>query len=194
MSGMPPIKVFVFGLDRAGKTVIVNYLVKKVPETNLNPTLNMNYHSLDIEEQDFRIWDAPGQEKLRFTWDSGLHNANILVFVVDSSDRNRFAEAKAVFESFLGEVRNVQRPLVIVFSKIDLLEGCGNIEELKHLFQISGETKLQQFFLETTIRRPETIDLLRYLLNLFTKPDFLSRISNLDISKLQGGDSQQCRG
>ena len=59
------IKVFVFGLDNAGKTSLLKYLKEEEVVDDPSPTREFDVIKLVIENQNFFIWDAPGQVKYR---------------------------------------------------------------------------------------------------------------------------------
>lgn len=47
-----------------------------------------------------RLWDVGGQENLRTLWESYYQDAHALVFLIDSSDRERLEECKNTFGKY----------------------------------------------------------------------------------------------
>lgn len=60
---MKRLKIVVLRLDRAGKTVLVNYLISKKVETQFRPTLTFSIKRLKLSDRTIVFWDAPGQKK-----------------------------------------------------------------------------------------------------------------------------------
>ena len=171
-------KIFVFGLDSAGKTTIIHYLINQEITTNLHPTLGLQINKLNLKSLDFSIWDAPGQKSLHSTWNRGFEGAELLIFVLDISDPARFVEAKKVFNDFLGAIHSVETPLIICLHKVDLKNAQANVKEAKRLLKLDVKSKRQMFFLETTINAPETIELIRYLMQLLISKEFTEGITD----------------
>ncbi|VDN59856.1 unnamed protein product [Dracunculus medinensis] len=69
----------------------------------------------------FTIWDIGGQEKLRPLWRTYIRQADAVIFVVDSSDHERFEEARIEFANLVQMPdfpRNV--PIILLANKQDL--------------------------------------------------------------------------
>lgn len=167
--------IFVFGLKMAGKTTIVNYLDTHKIEMNLTPTIAILMNKLKIKEHDYLVLDAPGQEKLHYTWKEGFEKAELLVFVVDVANKEEIPKSKQILESFMGKFEKIATPMVICLHKTDLLTDRTNIEYAKKVFHLNNKIKLQRFFLETTIKSPFTMDLLRVTFELLSNSAFLEK-------------------
>lgn len=81
-----------FGLDRAGKTAILYHLKLHMPITTI-PTLGFNIESIPLKNVNVEIWDIGGQSELRLLWPNYYEKMQILIFVLDSCDMDRFEEA-----------------------------------------------------------------------------------------------------
>jgi small GTP-binding protein len=165
-------KIFVFGLDNAGKSSIIYYLLNQKISTNLHPTLGIQINKLNLKSLDFSIWDSPGQKQLRHTWKDGFEGADLLIFVVDLSVPKRFYEAKEVFNKFLGDIHTVNIPLIICLHKIDVPKSLENVKEAKSVLDLDTKSQREMFYLQTTVNSPETIDLIRYLMQLMLSKEF----------------------
>nr|XP_033799998.1 ADP-ribosylation factor-like [Geotrypetes seraphini] len=77
----------------------------------------------------FSVWDVGGQEKIRILWKHYFINTDGLVFVVDSSDSERFSEAKEELKAILEDVEMKGVPFVILANKHDL-PGARRPQEL----------------------------------------------------------------
>jgi len=66
------------------------------------------------------VWDAGGEEKIRPLLRPYFQNCHGFFFVVDSSDRDRFQEARDVLFRIIREEFMVSVPFVIIANKSDL--------------------------------------------------------------------------
>ncbi|GAU18934.1 hypothetical protein TSUD_229240, partial [Trifolium subterraneum] len=59
-----------------------------------------NVEKVEYKNVDFTVWDAGGQglHKLRPVWKHYFNNIDCLIYVVDSTDRERIDQAKQEFE------------------------------------------------------------------------------------------------
>jgi len=60
--------ILIVGLQSVGKSSIVKRIMDLSFDTKLRPTLGFQVFNFMMEKVNFRIFDAPGQEKLRDTW------------------------------------------------------------------------------------------------------------------------------
>ncbi|MFW9854096.1 MAG: ADP-ribosylation factor family protein [Candidatus Thorarchaeota archaeon] len=110
-------QIVIIGLDGAGKTTIVNRLLRSefIPTTR---TLGVNYRTVKYRQIEFNLVDLGGQQIYRnLLWDASLDKANAIVFVLDSADI-RIAEASDAFWDSIK--RNEKAPVLFIANKIDL--------------------------------------------------------------------------
>lgn len=157
-------KVFVFGLDRAGKTVITNYLTKSTIDQTFRPTLSPASELLVVKELKSRIWDMPGQRNFRQVWFNYVLDSQILVAVVDTADQNRYQEALDEIKKLMNFAENNLKPIppmVICLHKMDLTESNALISEAKNCFKPLQSYKGKIKMIETTVKKIETLENLR---------------------------------
>jgi small GTP-binding protein len=153
-------KIFLFGLDRAGKTALSNYIKTNTCGTT-KPTLAFNLDKWIIDDIDFQVWDAPGQLKLRSMWKNGFEKAKILLFVLDTADLNRFEESKEEFMKVINSLETAHIPLVFCFHKMDLPEAKANFNKAREIFKLPLLKERDVTTFETTINGCEAIDQLK---------------------------------
>ena len=118
--GNRDVRILMLGLDAAGKTTIL-YKLKLNETVNTIPTIGFNVETVSpTKNLSFTVWDVGGQEKIRPLWRHYFQMTQGLIFVVDSSDRERFHEAKEVLFGVLGDVEMAGVPLVVIANKQDL--------------------------------------------------------------------------
>uniref|UniRef100_A0A0G4F289 Uncharacterized protein n=1 Tax=Chromera velia CCMP2878 TaxID=1169474 RepID=A0A0G4F289_9ALVE len=86
-------KILILGLNNAGKTTILYKLhLGQVIQTQ--PTIGSNVEEVTHKSLKLQVWDVGGQENLRSVWSMYFENAQALIFVVDSNDRDSMLVAK----------------------------------------------------------------------------------------------------
>ncbi len=110
-------QIVIIGLDSAGKTTIVNRLLRSefIPTTR---TLGVNYRTVKYRQIMFSLIDLGGQEIYRnLLWQPSLEKADAIVFVLDSADLRINEASKAFWESIQ---QNENAPVLFIANKIDL--------------------------------------------------------------------------
>ena len=67
------------------------------------PTIGFNVETVEYKNINFTVWDVGGQDKIRPLWRHYFQNTQGLIFVVDSNDRDRAAEARDELHRMLNE-------------------------------------------------------------------------------------------
>eukprot|EP00112_Aurelia_sp_Birch-Aquarium-sp1_P008910 Seg1996.1 transcript_id=Seg1996.1/GoldUCD/mRNA.D3Y31 product="ADP-ribosylation factor" protein_id=Seg1996.1/GoldUCD/D3Y31 len=114
-------RILMLGLDAAGKTTIL-YKLKLNENVTTIPTIGFNVETVTpVKNVTFTVWDVGGQEKIRQLWRHYYQGSDGLLFVVDSSDIARLAEAKQeLMNIILHEDMTQTCPVVILANKQDL--------------------------------------------------------------------------
>eukprot|EP01084_Bolivina_argentea_P164003 285205_1 len=89
------VRVALLGLDAAGKTTMQYHLTRHQPvATFYHPcTWSMNIRTFEYKNISFVEWDVGGQEKIRPLWKHYYFGLDGLIYMIDSSDRERIEEA-----------------------------------------------------------------------------------------------------
>merc|ERR1719359_2360067 len=95
-------RILMVGLDAAGKTTIL-YKLKLGEVVTTIPTIGFNVETLEYRNISFTVWDVGGQDKIRKLWRHYYQDTDGLIFVVDSSDRDRIEDAREELEKMLAE-------------------------------------------------------------------------------------------
>lgn len=79
------------GLDGAGKTTILKQIqLKKYMDTV--PTIGLNVETVKYKNLEFLVFDVGG--KVRSLWTHYYENLDAIIFVIDSTDRERVWQIK----------------------------------------------------------------------------------------------------
>ena len=117
----------IMGLDTAGKTTIL-YQLKLGEVVTTIPTISFNVETVTYGKLNLTFWDVGGRDKTRPLRRLYLPNTKVLVYVVDSNDRDRLDQVYDELHSFLevDELREV--PLLVLANKQDLPNPLSVLE------------------------------------------------------------------
>ncbi|XP_057991165.1 ADP-ribosylation factor 2 [Hevea brasiliensis] len=122
------VRILMVGLDASGKTTIL-YKLKLGEMVSTIPTIGFNVETVDYKNISFSVWDAGGQEKIRPLWKHYFKNVEGLIFVVDSSDKERISEARNELHRILGDSELRDATLLVFANKQDVL-GAMRVDEV----------------------------------------------------------------
>ena len=86
--GKKELRALMLGLDAAGKTTSL-YKLKLGEVVSSVPTIGFNVETVEFQNVKFTVWDVGGQDKIRQLWKHYYQNTQALIYVVDSSDKER---------------------------------------------------------------------------------------------------------
>ena len=114
-----PSRIIMLGLDNAGKTTTL-YKLKLGEVVTTIPTIGFNVETVVYKHINFTVWDVGGQTKIRPLWHHYFENSDALIYVVDSQDRVRFAEAREELDAVLADDRLRNASLLVFSNKTDM--------------------------------------------------------------------------
>jgi small GTP-binding protein len=130
-------RIIMIGLDNAGKTQILYKL--KLGDTIVTvPTIGFNVETVTHGSVDLVVWDIGGQDRLRVLWKHYTDGINGLIYVIDSSDRERITEAIECLSKELTAPHMYKVPILIFANKQDLpnaIKGNELNDKLDILFR-----------------------------------------------------------
>ena len=68
----------------------------------------------------FTVWDIGGQSKLRDLWHHYYDNSQAIIYVLDTSDADRFEMAKDTLQSVINAEELKNCPILVLANKIDV--------------------------------------------------------------------------
>ena len=114
-----PSRILMLGLDNAGKTTVL-YKLKLGEVVTTIPTIGFNVETVEYKHISFTVWDVGGQTKIRPLWQHYFENTDAVIFVVDSSDKERLEEAREELEGILQDDRVRNASLLVFSNKVDM--------------------------------------------------------------------------
>ena len=115
-------RAVILGLDGAGKTTLL-YKLQLGERVKTIPTIGFNVERVTYRKCDFHLWDVGGQTRMRKLWHHYLNKTGVLIYVVDSNDRDRLEESRDVLHSLLNEPLLVDAKVLVFANKSDI-KGC----------------------------------------------------------------------
>ena len=126
--GSKEMHVLMAGLDAAGKTTIL-YKLKLGEVVKAIPAIGISVETVAYKKVKFNVWDVGGQDKIRPLWRHYYAGTQALIFVVDSSDRERVDEAKTELMRIIND-REMKDSTLLVFANKNDLEDVMDIAEV----------------------------------------------------------------
>ncbi|CAG8609104.1 6632_t:CDS:10 [Ambispora leptoticha] len=131
--------ILMLGLDKAGKTTLLeriksifNGVVGLSPD-KITQTVGLNIGKIDLNRARLIFWDLGGQTELRSLWEKYYAECHGIVFVLDSTDKERIEECKQAFERIITNEMLEGIPILMLVNKQDLPNSL-KVEEVREIF------------------------------------------------------------
>ena len=110
-------KVLFLGLDNAGKSTLL-FQMKENQFKDTVPTVGLNVESIKYRGMNFTLWDVSGQATR--LWKHYFDKINAVIFVVDSSDREKIQRAQEELHKVINDPELQNAPLLVFANKQDM--------------------------------------------------------------------------
>lgn len=131
------VRLLVLGLDNAGKTTLLRRFMGESVD-DVEPTLGFSIKTLRHRGYTLNVWDVGGQRTIRAYWRNYYEKTDGLLWVVDSSDRERLGDCRAALEDLLTQERLAGASLVILANKQDL-EGALTLDKIRGVLRLNED-------------------------------------------------------
>ncbi|KAI0711196.1 Arl8a protein [Fomitopsis betulina] len=128
-------EISVVGLQASGKTSFVNVIGSGQWSEEVVPTVAFNFRKVRRGNITLKIWDVAGQPRYRSIWERYCNGVDAIIFVVDSSDKEKFDTARFELHQLLSQPSLSGVPLLILGNKNDL-DGHAPVNELIKALQL----------------------------------------------------------
>eukprot|EP01105_Mastigella_eilhardi_P003717 TRINITY_DN1485_c0_g1_i1.p1 TRINITY_DN1485_c0_g1~~TRINITY_DN1485_c0_g1_i1.p1 ORF type:complete len:186 (+),score=66.28 TRINITY_DN1485_c0_g1_i1:127-684(+) len=115
-------RIVMLGLDAAGKTTVL-YRLRLGDVVTSIPTIGFNVETIEYKRLRLTVWDVGGQTRIRALWRHYYQGTNAVIYVVDSSDKDRAEEARDELEGVLASDELRGASLLVLANKQDLVAG-----------------------------------------------------------------------
>lgn len=136
--------ILILGLDNAGKTTFLETLKKEYSLAfkeleKIQPTVGQNVATIPVDsKQILKFWDVGGQESLRSMWSEYYSLCHGIIFVVDSSDRERLDECSTTLQSIVMDEEVEGVPILMLANKQDRQDRM-EVQDIKQIFNKIAE-------------------------------------------------------
>jgi len=123
------------GLQASGKTSFVNVITSGQWSEDVVPTVAFNFRKIRKGNVTMKVWDVAGQPKFRSMWERYCNGVDAIVFVVDSTDKDKFNTARFELHQLLSQRTLTGVPLLVLGNKNDL-DDCATVNDLIETLQL----------------------------------------------------------
>ena len=146
------VNMTICGLDNAGKTSIMNYLIYGEFKPTI-PTYGVNVNTINLPKLTLQIHDLGGQEDFRNSiWSKINEKSEALIYIVDGTDHSRFNLTKNIFHEIINTQIDGDIPVLILLNKADLPNCLSRSEFILGMDLIGIKNKIQWNCYETSAK------------------------------------------
>ncbi|CAJ0921196.1 unnamed protein product, partial [Mesorhabditis belari] len=136
------VQVVILGLEHAGKSSILYRLTYDLFMEAI-PTSGFNHEKRGPGRGcKFAVWDASGSEASQTAWSTYSKAADVILFVVDSADCEKFNKAKDLLNTVLGAGDFPPHAVIMVLANKQDLTSAKKPEELFTLLRLKKLRKI----------------------------------------------------
>ncbi|AET38272.1 Arf family GTPase ARL3 Ecym_2552 [Eremothecium cymbalariae DBVPG len=131
--------VLILGLDNAGKTTFLEqlkslYHLYSKPLDTIVPTVGQNVATVPMDKMTLlKFWDVGGQEALRAMWSEYYIQSHGIIFIIDSTDRDRLQECCDSLQSIITDDGVEGIPILMLANKQDRQDKM-ELHDIKQVF------------------------------------------------------------
>ncbi|XP_066155978.1 ADP-ribosylation factor-related protein 1 isoform X2 [Euwallacea fornicatus] len=118
-------------LEAAKTKLTKNY--KAINPAKITTTVGLNIGKIEVNGVRLNFWDLGGQSELQSLWDKYYEESHAIIYIVDSSDRERIDDSKEIFDKMIASESLQGVPLLVLANKQDLPD-CMGVREVKPIF------------------------------------------------------------
>ncbi|KAK9920451.1 hypothetical protein M0R45_029006 [Rubus argutus] len=112
-------EITLIGLQKAGKSRLVNVLTGQTDTEDMIPTVGFNLKKATKRNLTIKCWDLGGQPRFRRMWERYCRAVSVIVYVVDAADHDNLSVSRAELHDLMNKPSLSGIPLLVVGNKID---------------------------------------------------------------------------
>jgi small GTP-binding protein len=129
----PESNIILIGLDNSGKTTILQKT--KMEEKQTSTIIGFNVETVGYKKININSWDIGGRMKINKLEKYYYEGANALIFVIDSSDKERFPDIKDLIKKY-SEEELLKNLSILIFANKQDIPGSLNCSEIVDKLEI----------------------------------------------------------
>ncbi len=110
-------KVLFLGVDNAGKSTLL-FQMRDQQYKDTVPTVGLNVDRIKYRDHNFTLWDVSGQATR--LWKHYFDKVHAVIYVIDSTDEERFAKSKSYLHRVLTDKDLKDAPVLVMVNKQDM--------------------------------------------------------------------------
>eukprot|EP01066_Platyproteum_vivax_P008851 Platyproteum_vivax@DN3818_c0_g1_i1.p1 len=129
-------KVVLCGPSQAGKTSLILKL-KLAEFVSTVPTYGVNTEDFEYGRSSLRVFDCSSKDPIYPGWRSHIHEADAVVYVLDSTDKKKLLDAKDDLIQLLFEERLVSKNInVLIFANKQDLFSAASLQTVSEILDL----------------------------------------------------------
>ena len=165
-----------------GKSTFVNFLTNQetdrlAEEKKRGLTINLGYTYFKNKNQTYSIVDVPGHSDFFKNTVSGFSNANVILFIIDSTQ----GWSKQSEQHFDTLVELGKENFIFVYTKIDLLETSAKHDDLE--MRSDRLEKLNYTIIEFDLKKSKREDIIKKIVKFINKCQFPRSVPSMWVDR-----------
>ena len=114
------IRVLLYGLEKSGKSTLINSFQKGIFTQGIPSTAQNSYEITINKNVIFNILEVGGRKEVRKFVSELIDYVDAIIFVIDGSNERSFDEVTTEFEKIVNHPQSIGKPLAVLFHKNDI--------------------------------------------------------------------------
>ncbi|CAK9296624.1 unnamed protein product [Gordionus sp. m RMFG-2023] len=102
-----------------------------------SPTIGSNVETIKWKNINFVMWDIGGQESLRQSWSTYFINTEFIIFVLDSSDKERLSLSKGEFHKILTN-EDLKKAAILIFANKQDIKSSLSVADISKFLNLTS--------------------------------------------------------
>ena len=165
-----------------GKSTFVNFLTNQetdrlAEEKKRGLTINLGYTYFKNKNKTYSIVDVPGHSDFFKNTVSGFSNANVILFIIDSTQ----GWSKQSEQHFNTLVELGKENFIFVYTKIDLLESSAKYDDLEK--KLDKLKELNYTVIEFDLKNSKRENIINKIIEFISKCEFRASIPSMWVDR-----------
>ncbi|EAX99949.1 small GTP-binding protein, putative [Trichomonas vaginalis G3] len=161
------ISITIIGLPAAGKTTLVRALANQDTEEYIVPTIGASNSKVTIGRVNIDVHDMSGNKKSRPLWDEYCNRADVILYVIDSSDQEAVTASEIQLSEILHSESLLQKPILVIANKQDLPESLKSDDIMARMKLENIQDRVVKLFCISAKKKTNIDSIINWIVNEF---------------------------